>query len=119
MSPQSLDQSARVKSPDAQSRFTRMLGSIGVLGIVILPMLIVVAVNSWQAPDADAYVRMAFGQVAGQTIAILTALALVGFSIWKRSRGLIAVMAFVALLVIASSLFSMQRTGDWLLSGLG
>ena len=119
MSPEKLDQHVPVRSLDAQPRFTWMLSWIGILGIAIVPMLIVVAVNSWQAPDADAYVRMAFGQVAGQTIAILTALALVAFSIWKRSRGLITVMALVAFLVIASSLFSMQRTGDWLLIGLG
>jgi hypothetical protein len=82
MSPEKLDQRETLKPPDAQSHFTRMLGSIGVLGIVIVPMLIVVAANSWQAPDADAYIRMAFRQVAGQTIAILTSLALVAFSVW-------------------------------------
>jgi len=46
---------------------------IGFVGMIIVPLCIVLAANSWVAPDAADYVRMAFGTVIASTLAMLTA----------------------------------------------
>ena len=42
-------------------------GVILVLGVLLIPMALVMIFNSYTAPDAAAYIRMAFAQVAGAT----------------------------------------------------
>ena len=46
---------------------------IGFVGMIIVPVCIVLAANSWDAPDAADYVRMAFGTVIASTLAMLAA----------------------------------------------
>lgn len=46
---------------------------IGFVGMIIVPFCIVLATNSWNAPDAAAYVRMAFGTVIASTLAAVAA----------------------------------------------
>lgn len=46
---------------------------LGFLGIIVVPTAIVVATNSWVAPDAAAYVRMAFGGVLAAAFASASA----------------------------------------------
>lgn len=95
-------------------------GIILVLGVVIVPVSLVVIFNSYTAPDADAYVRMAFAQVAGATIAIGTVLGLAVQRIARRSPILdIAWFALIAVVVTAWQLYNLARTADFLLTGLG
>jgi len=46
---------------------------IGFAGMIIVPFGIVIATNSWDAPDAADYVRMAFGTVIASTLATVAA----------------------------------------------
>ncbi|TFD43238.1 hypothetical protein E3T33_10410 [Cryobacterium sp. TMT1-2-1] len=46
---------------------------IGFVGMIIVPFGIVIATNSWDAPDAADYVRMAFGTVIASTLATVAA----------------------------------------------
>lgn len=46
---------------------------IGFVGMVIVPFCIVLATNSWGAPDAADFVRMAFGTVIASTLATVAA----------------------------------------------
>jgi len=43
------------------------------------------AFNSWEAPDAAAYVRMAFASIAGSTVAIVTVWGLVVWDLVRRN----------------------------------
>ncbi|TFD37726.1 hypothetical protein E3T40_03770 [Cryobacterium sp. TMT1-19] len=46
---------------------------IGFVGMIIVPFCIVLATNSWGAPDAADFVRMAFGTVIASTLATVAA----------------------------------------------
>ena len=95
-------------------------GIILVLGVLVVPIALAVVFNSYTAPDADAYVRMAFAQVAGATIAIGTSLGLVVHRIARPSpiRDT-AWFGVIAVVVIAWQVSNIARTSDFLLTGLG
>ncbi|WP_435748462.1 hypothetical protein [Microbacterium sp. PMB16] len=95
-------------------------GFILVIGVVLIPMGLGLAFNSWSAPDADAYVRMAFAQVAGATVAIVTVVGLVVQRIVRRSSvGDIAWFALIAVVITTWQVTGLSRTADFLLNGLG
>ena len=95
-------------------------GLILVLGVMVIPLALVAIFNSYDAPDAAAYVRMAFAQVAGATIAIGTVVGLVAQRIIRRSStGEVAWFAFIALIITAWQVSNLSRTADFLLTGLG
>lgn len=95
-------------------------GVILVLGVLLIPMAIGVVFNSYSNPDADAYVRMAFAQVAGATIAMITVLGLVLHRVVRRSPiGTIAWFAFIAVVVISWQAAGLARAADLLLTRLG
>src|SRR3954453_14651938 len=103
---------------------TRLRGfsaaGILVTGVVLIPMALGIIFNSWAAPDADAYVRMAFAQVAGVTIAIGTVVGLVVQRIARRSPIRDTVwFGLIAVVVIAWQVSNLARTADFLLTGLG
>ncbi|WP_127818282.1 hypothetical protein [Microbacterium sp. CPCC 204701] len=56
-----------------------------VVGVFLIPTALSVIFNSYSAPDAAADVRMAFAQVTGATIAIITVLGLLAHRIVRRS----------------------------------
>lgn len=91
-----------------------------VLGVVVVPFSLLVIFNSYTAPNADAYVRMAFAQVAGATIAIGTVVGLVVQRIARRSpiRDT-AWFGLIAVVVTAWQISNLTRTADFLLTGLG
>ena len=91
-----------------------------VTGVVLIPMVLGIIFNSWSAPDADAYVRMAFAQVAGATIAIGTVVGLVVQRIARRrSIGDTAWFGLIAVVVTVWQISNLSRTADFLLIGLG
>ena len=63
MTPQTSTQKRRAVSPVL----------IGFVGMIIVPFFIVLATNSWDAPDAADFVRMAFGIVIASTLASVAA----------------------------------------------
>lgn len=77
-------------------------GIVLVVGVLVVPLAIAVVFGpSPAAPDAAAYVRMAFIEVIGATIAIMTVLGLFLFRIVRRrSAQPIARLALIAVLII-------------------
>lgn len=95
-------------------------GAILLVGVVLVPLALVVTFNSYSAPDHDAYIRMAFAQVAGATIAIVTVLGLVLHRIVSRSPvGTIVWFALIAIAVISFQISQLARIASFLLTGLG
>lgn len=56
-----------------------------VLGVVVAPALLLLAGPHGAAPNTEAFVRLAFAAVAGQTIAIATVCAVLVAAIIRRS----------------------------------
>ena len=46
---------------------------IGFVGMILVPLGVMLATNSWTAPDAAAHVRMAFGIAIASTFAVTAA----------------------------------------------
>jgi hypothetical protein len=67
-----------------------------VTGIFVVPLSLALLANSYSAPDAAAYVRMAFANVAGQTVAIVTVAGLLVWQIVSRAR-LTEIIRFAAI----------------------
>jgi len=63
--------------------------AIFVTGVILVPVLLSILSNSWSAPDDAAYIRMAFATVAGQTIAVITVVALLIAMVVRRATPLV------------------------------
>lgn len=81
----------------------------------MVPLVLTFAFNSWAAPDNAAFVRMAFAQVTGGTIAIATMLTLVVVSIVNRTRTATPVLVLVAVIVTQYWAVSLSTAADMLL----
>lgn len=92
---------------------------LGVAGVLIVPMTLAFAFNSWSAPDDAAFVRMAFSQVAGGTIAIAMMLTLVVVSIVNRTKTATPVLILVAVIVTQYWVVSLSTAADMLLQRIG
>jgi hypothetical protein len=92
-----------------------------VLGVLVVPLLLVVATTSYgDAPDAAAWVQMAFGVVAGQTIAIVTVVGVLVTAIVRRSGvGSIATFAIIAGVVTSLALSTISSQAAHLVRLLG
>lgn len=91
-----------------------------VVGVFLIPVALMFAFNSWTEPDAAAYVRMAFAQVAGATIAIGTVVGLVLHRVVRRSPiGEIVWFAAIAVAIIAFQVGIVANAASSLLSRLG
>jgi hypothetical protein len=85
----------------------------------VVPLLLGLLFNSWSAPDAAAYVRMAFASVAGAVIAILTVLALLVDRIIHRAPvATVVTFAVLAGVVVVWSAGSVGRVADQLVHNL-
>ncbi|OUE25353.1 hypothetical protein [Clavibacter michiganensis] len=85
-------------------------------GLVVVPLAISFAANSWATPDAPAYVRMAFASVAGVVVAVASVLVLLVDRLVKRAPAGTMVALTVVVLVWASS--TLASTSDMLLQRL-
>jgi len=91
-----------------------------VVGVFLVPVALMFAFNSWTAPDAAAYVRMAFAQVAGATIAIGTVVGLVVHRVVRRSPGRdIAWFTAIAVAIIYFQVGNLSSAAATLLRQLG
>jgi hypothetical protein len=94
-------------------------GIILVLGVLVVPLALTFSFNSWEAPDAAAYVRMAFASVAGSTIAIATVWGLLIRDIVHRNgRAQIATALIIALFVSYLAVSGIGAASRFLLQGL-
>ena len=90
-----------------------------VIGVLLIPLAMVLVFNSYAAPDAAAYVRMAFAQVAGATIGIITVLGLLLHRIVRRSPlSTIAWFSFIALIIVCWEISTINGAAESLLNGL-
>jgi hypothetical protein len=94
-------------------------GLVLVLGVIVVPFALSLALNSYGALTVDGALRMAFATVAGQTIAILSAVAAVVLTItqrrpWPSLVFFLVVGAFITL----AALSSVGTAGDLLLTRL-
>jgi hypothetical protein len=95
-------------------------GVILVFGVMVVPAALVMMTTSYDAPDAQAYVRVAFAQVVGATIAIGTVIGLVVQRILRRSPVRdISWFAFIAIIITASQISFMSSAADTLVARLG
>ncbi|TDN91484.1 hypothetical protein [Microbacterium sp. BK668] len=103
------------------ARKSRRISRTAVLlvGVVLIPMALTVAFNSYGALTVDGAIRMAFATVAGQTVAILSALACLVLTV-KRRYAWPAVVAFaiITALITLGALGTIASAGDTLLNRL-
>lgn len=105
----------------ADTTFLRQWGTslILVAGVLGIPGLLAILTTSYSAPDAAAYVRMAFATVAGQTIAIVTVAGLLASRIISRAgRTEIIKFAAIGAAVTFYAVSIIAHTGDILLQRL-
>ncbi|SIR56120.1 hypothetical protein [Microbacterium sp. RURRCA19A] len=90
-----------------------------VVGVLIVPMAITVAFTSWTSPDAHDYVRMAFAQVAGAVVAMITAVGLFIHRIIRRRplRDTVWFGVFAAM-IVAWQVSNLSFAADMLLQRL-
>jgi hypothetical protein len=103
-------------------RFDRL--GILLTGVLLVPFLLTALLNSYGPLTVDGAIRMAFATVAGQTIAILSTLAVLGITLarWRRTDHALLpqVILCVALAAVVTlhAVVSMSNAGDVLLSRL-
>lgn len=110
-----------VETGRADTTFLRLWGAslLLVAGVLVIPALLAILANSYSAPDAAAYVRMAFATVAGQTIAIVTVAGLLASRIISRApRTEIIRFAAIGAAVTFYAVSIIAAAGDMLLQRL-
>lgn len=91
-----------------------------VAGVFLAPVALMVVFNGWSAPEPSDYVRMAFAQVAGATVAIGTVVGLVLHRVVRRSPiGEIAWFSAIAVAIVAFQIGVVANAASSLLSRLG
>jgi hypothetical protein len=84
-------------------------------GVIVIPLALSLVFNSWGALTVESAITMAFASVAGQTIAILAAVAIVVSSVVrKQGTSSLVLSLIVALVVISLAISSMASAGDLL-----
>ena len=84
--------------------------------LVVVPMALSLLTTSWSAPDDAAYLRMAFANVAGATLAIATVVGLLVDRIIRRATvSTIAIFAVIALFVVPYELGVISSAAEQLL----
>ncbi|MGL3149567.1 hypothetical protein ACSS7Z_04330 [Microbacterium sp. A82] len=111
---------ALTKQPLGAKRSWRVSrAAILIVGIILIPVALSIALNSYDALTVDGALRMAFATVAGQTIAILSAVTALILTV-KRRYALPAIAAFVliAVFVTIAAISNMANAGELLLTRL-
>ncbi|MFF5626171.1 hypothetical protein ACFY5A_12425 [Microbacterium sp. NPDC012755] len=87
------------------------------MSVLVLPAALAALLNSYGALTEESAMRMAFATVAGQTVAMLGALAAVVLTIVQRRRGLV-LFVLIGFVVIVNAVAAMGSAGELLLSRL-
>lgn len=112
--PPVVQKSPPVSRPERISR-----GTVLLLGVILIPVALNVAFNSYGALTVDGALRMAFATVAGQTIAILSAITALVLTV-KRGYAWPAIAGFATItaVITASAFGAITSAGDTLLDRL-
>jgi Co/Zn/Cd efflux system component len=86
-----------------------------IAGAVLIPLVLALIFTSYHTVTEESAVRQAFALVAGQTIAMLTAIAVVVVTAVERRWRELPLFVVIALAVISSAVSSLTRTGEQLL----
>lgn len=94
-------------------------GIVFIVGVFLIPFAVSVAFNGYGALTVDSAFRMHAATVAGQTIAILTAILVVVLTI-RRRYALPAILAvsLITMLVAANAFGAIESSSDLLLTRL-
>lgn len=109
-----IETNPKVKRPRRVGR-----GTVLLLGVILVPMALNVVFNSYGALTVDGALRMAFATVAGQTLAIVSAITALVLTV-KRRYAWPAIVAFtiITAMVIVWAFGNIAAAGDTLLSRL-
>ncbi|MCR2786103.1 MULTISPECIES: hypothetical protein [unclassified Microbacterium] len=92
-------------------------GTVLAVGVILIPMALTVAFNSYGALTVDGALRMAFATVAGQTIAILSAITALVLTVKRRYAWPTTVaFAIITALVTMWAFGSIASAGESLLN---
>jgi hypothetical protein len=91
---------------------------ISTLGIIVVPMAIVFAANSYSAPEASDYVRMALASVAAAVLALASASALLVVDRVEFGRFRLRTIV-VCLVVVSQALSTITEAHDRLVTLIG
>lgn len=85
------------------------------LGVLVIPAILNIALNSYGPLTVASALRMAFATIAGQTITILSAAAVVWMT-FRRTRDVAprVGIALIALIIVGLSLSTMATAGQLL-----
>ncbi|MBB2975704.1 hypothetical protein FHX49_001271 [Microbacterium endophyticum] len=103
------------------SRNPRRISRAAILiaGVIVIPLALTVALNSYGALTVDSAIRMAFATVAGQTVAILSAATALVLTVKRRyALPAIAAMTLIAAFVTITAIANMADAGELLLTRL-
>lgn len=97
------------------------LGPVAILllGVLVVPVVLTAAFNSYGPLTEESAIRMAFATVAGQVIAVLTGIVTVGVAAKRRHNVMqIAILIAVAIAIVFNAVAMSMTAGDLLLSRL-
>ncbi|TFV82258.1 hypothetical protein E4V99_15215 [Microbacterium sp. dk485] len=105
--------------PAAKRRRRVGRGTVLILGVVVIPVVLGAALNSYGPLTEDTAIWMAFATVAGKTITILSAIIAVTLTIQRRyAWPAILGMVLIAALITTWAIGGMASAGDLLLERL-
>lgn len=107
-----------VDTPRTTRRFPVNRRMVLIFGAILIPFALSAIFNSYGPLTEETALRMAFAGVAGQTIAILSAVAIVLMTIRRRLLVQLPVMVVIAALVIAAAVGTMTTQGTLLVQRL-
>lgn len=114
----------QVETAPTQRRMSAYVsrGLILIVGVFGVPLLLMLLFTSYHTVTVDSALRQAFASVAGQTVAIATALTVVAMTAVTRRWRQLPLFIVIAVFVCVAAVNSMTSTGEqlwWLLQGLG
>ncbi|WP_345800400.1 hypothetical protein AAIB33_13095 [Microbacterium sp. AZCO] len=108
-----------------QSPLVRRRGRIGrgtvlIVGVVLIPWALALAFNNYGPLTVDGAIQMAFATVAGQTVAIISAVTAFVLTVRRRyAWPAVVALGIIAALITFSAFSMMASAGDTLVDRLG
>lgn len=96
-------------------------GLVLIVGVLVVPLVLMLVFTSYNTVTVDSALRQAFAGVAGQTVAVLSAVTTVAMTAFSRRWRELPLFVVVAAFVCAAAVNSMVGTAEqlrWLLRGL-
>ncbi|WP_243074345.1 hypothetical protein [Microbacterium sp. SS28] len=91
-------------------------GTVLLVGVVLIPMALSIAFNSYGPLTVDSALRMAFATVAGQTVAIISAIAALVLTVRRRyAWPAIVAFAIITAVITTWAFGTIAAAGDTLL----